>query len=81
MAHELKPSTLAVLTALAAAERAGEPRPSLHALVLATGLAQNSAVRYELLSLSDRRLIDGHGTDRRLTDDGWAALTGEAVSA
>lgn len=70
----LRPATLAVLVALAAAERDDGPCPSLSMLAATCGMTGNGAVRYELLTLSDRRLIDGHGTARRLTDAGRAAL-------
>lgn len=69
------PSTaLTVLRGLADAEDADAPRPSLDTLARMIGTPNRSRARYLLLLLSDRRLIGGYGTARRLTDAGWETL-------
>lgn len=63
----------AILSALVEADHARRPAPSLSELAAVAGLPANSRVRYYLLVLSDRRLIDG-ATTRRPTATGRAML-------
>lgn len=72
---DLSPPALAVLRVLADADDGARSVPlSLNAIARAAGLSDNAKARYALLLLSDRRLIDGYGTARRLTDAGWETL-------
>ena len=73
--HDLSPPAFAVLRVLADADDGRDAAPpSLNAIARAAGLSDNAKARYALLLLSDRRLIDGYGTARRLTDAGWETL-------
>lgn len=67
----LTPPALAVLRVMADADG---PAPSLRVLASLAGLDTPSKALHALLLLSDRRLIDGYGSDRRLTDAGWETL-------
>lgn len=73
-AETLSAGSHAVLRAFADAEEAGEPRPTFDDLAAALGFAQGAIARARMLDLSDRRLIDGFGTARRLTEAGWETL-------
>ena len=70
----LTPPALAVLRVLADADGDATPCPSLRVLASLAGLDTPSKALHALLLLSDRRLIDGYGSDRRLTDAGWETL-------
>lgn len=65
---------LTTLRVIADAEDAGLPFPTLDALADAAGLANKASARQAVMVLSDRRLIDGYGTTRRLTEAGWETL-------
>lgn len=62
------------LRVIAEAEDSGAPFPTLDALAAAAGLANRASARQAVMVLSDRRLIDGYGTHRRLTEAGWETL-------
>lgn len=68
---------LAVLRALADAEEAEEARPTYADLASRCRFLHPTTARVRVLELSDRRLIDGHGTARRLTEAGWETLEGD----
>lgn len=76
-AEPLSAGSRAVLRALADAEESGEPRPTFDDLAALCGYEQGAQARARMLDLSDRRLIDGFGTARRLTEAGWETLEGE----
>lgn len=63
-----------ILQSIADAEEDGLPFPSLASLAEVSGLANAAAARWAVVTLSDRRLIDGYGTRRRLTEAGWETL-------
>lgn len=65
---------LSVLRVIADAEDGGQPFPTLDELAKAAGLANRASARQAVMVLSDRRLIDGYGTARRLTEAGWETL-------
>lgn len=70
----LSPKAYTALRFIADAEDAGESFPSLAEIATAAGLANTAAARWAVMALSDRRLIDGYGTARRLTEAGWETL-------
>jgi hypothetical protein len=61
-------------TCVATMLNGGHAENALPQLVTATGLTTKGTARYALLLLSDRRLIGGHGSPRRLTEAGWEVL-------
>lgn len=71
---DLNAPALAVLRVLADRDDTGGDRLTLATVAARAGLSDNAKARYALLLLSDRRLIDGHGSGRRLTDAGRAVL-------
>lgn len=84
-AGELSPAMYTVLRAIADAEDAGLPLPTLAAMadaIRADGIASGTRgmAKHAFLCLSDRRLIDGYGTARRLTEAGWETLETAGVA-
>lgn len=67
-------TALRILRALADAEEADAPFPTLAELATLIGASHPTTPQHYIRALSDRRLIDGYGTARRLTDAGWETL-------
>lgn len=70
---------MTVLRVMADAEDGGLPLPTLAVMadaIRADGILSGTRgmAKHAFLCLSDRRLIDGYGTARRLTEAGWEAL-------
>lgn len=73
-------SALAALRVIADTEEDGRQFPSLDELATAAGLKNRSGARLAVMILSDRRMIDGYGTTRRLTEAGWETLEAAGVA-